>query len=194
MNRRGIPLKILLISIVLIFFATLFFVSFIVEQEEKSSKHKPPGFWGRFGLVSLLATLILLPIVIGTGLYFLFVKGTSFYFHRLLTFADNSTILTTSLWIVVTLFICEYLFHPLLRGGLLVLLKKEYQHVVSLTQILFDSFFIYLILNLVPGVTTDGYVIAFVLSLGLFIIDSFVDMGTSILNKKYKKGIKNEGN
>lgn len=187
-------MKILLISIVIIFFATLLFVSFIVEQEEKASKGKPPGFWGRLGLVSLLTVLILLPIILGTGLYFLFVKGTSFYFRRLLTFENNSTILTTSLWIVVTLFICEYLFHPLLRGGVIILLKKANQHVVTLIQILFDSIFICLILNLVPGVSTDGYAIAFILSLGLFIIDSFVNMGTSLINKKYKKGIKNEGN
>ena len=188
-------MKTLLISIVVIFFTTILFVSFIMEQEEKdkNKNEAPQGFWSRLWMAPFLSFLILLPVIIGTFLYFLFMKGTSVYLDRLLSFQDNSTIVTTSLWIIVSLFLCEYLFHPLIKEIILILFKKEQEHIFSFVLILFDSLIIYLILNVVPGITFDGYLIAFILSFGLFILDSFIEMGSSLLSKRGKKGIKHEG-
>lgn len=184
-------MRILLISIIIIFFTTMLFVSFILDQEEKNETSQ--GFWSRLWMTPFLSFLILIPVMLGTLFYFLFVKGTSIYFDRLLSFQDNSTIVTTSLWIIVSLFLCEYLFHPLMKEIIYFITKKNQEQISSLAIILFDSFIIYLILNLVPGVTVNGYVIAFILSLGLFILDSFIEKGASLLGKRSKKGIKNEG-
>lgn len=187
-------MKSLFFSIIIVFFSAVIFVSFILDREEQESGDKAPGFWNRLWVVFLLAFLILLPFIIGTGFYFLVVKGTSLYFHRLLSFQDNSTIINTSLWIVITLFLCEYFFHPIINGLSLMLFKKEQPYFISFAQIIFDSFLIYLLLNIIPGVTIESYSIAFILSLGLFIIDSFIEMGSSLFSRKVKKGIKNEGN
>lgn len=186
-------MKNLLFSIVVIFFTTILFVSFILDREEKEKNRTNVRFWSRLWLPPLLAFFILLPVIVGTFIYFLFVKGTSFYFDRLLSFQDNSTIFTTSLWIIVSLFLCEYLFHPLFKEIIYTFFKKHQEHLFVLTHVLFDSFVIYLILNLVPGVTINGYVIAFILSLGLFILDSFFEMGSFFIYKRGKKGINHEG-
>lgn len=186
-------MKTLLISIVVIFFSTILFVSYVLDREESEKNETPQGFWSRLWMAPFFSFLILLPVMIGTFFYFLLVKGTSVYLDRLLSFQDNSTIVTTSLWIIVSLFLCEYLFHPLFKEIIYILFKREREHIFSLVLITFDSFIIYLILNLVPGVTVDGYLIAIILSLGLFILDSFIEMGASIFSKRGKKGIKHEG-
>ncbi|WP_027416470.1 hypothetical protein [Aneurinibacillus terranovensis] len=174
------------ISLIIVFFAIMWLVNLIINKDEEQEER--PRLLVKLWLVPLLSLLIFFPILAGTAIYYSVVKGTSSLFPNFLHFAGEGSILTTSVWILIALLLCEFVLHPVIYGVGQYIFGPGSSRFLQFATILIDACFIYLIMVLMPGVKIQGFFTAFIISLCLFTLNVVIEDGTALFKKIRRKG------
>lgn len=139
-------------------------------------------------LIPLLSLCMIIPILIGAGIYFIIVKGASTYFHHLLFF--SSPYITLSLLdngLPLNLRIHDSSYH---QYGFCLPLSKG----TRVEQIIAQNFrgrFYHLSLVMMPGVHIKGFLIAFLISFAVYLFD-FIGNEVNDFIKTRKKNMKQD--
>ncbi|WP_252598094.1 hypothetical protein [Bacillus thuringiensis] len=171
----------------------LFFISIAVYKLLK--KFRTPEDekdMNTFGLIIghiAIITLITVPILLITYLFYLMFKGMNSFFSNLITFDNIETLVISSVFLIIFLTFNSFITYPLLNMFIYAITKNNLlSTILYITfRILIDTIGIYLILNNNSKITLNSLVIPIAISIFFILIDYFLNN----INQLKKENINN---
>ncbi|USP56104.1 hypothetical protein J2N67_006353 (plasmid) [Bacillus thuringiensis] len=187
--QGGIKMSLTILSILVL----LFFISIAVYKLLK--KFRTPEDekdMNTFGLIIghiAIITLITVPILLITYLFYLMFKGMNSFFSNLITFDNIETLVISSVFLIIFLTFNSFITYPLLNMFIYAITKNNLlSTILYITfRILIDTIGIYLILNNNSKITLNSLVIPIAISIFFILIDYFLNN----INQLKKENINN---
>ncbi|MBE7121978.1 hypothetical protein [Bacillus cereus] len=138
-----------------------------------------------------IITLITVPILLITFLFYLMFKGINSAFSNLITFDNIGTLVITSVFLIIFLTFNSFITYPLLNMFIYAITKNKNNLLNTILYITFrvliDTIGIYLILNNNSKITLNSLVIPIAISIFFILIDYFLNN----INQLKKENINN---
>lgn len=174
--------------LVLLFFISITVYKLLKKVRTPEDEKDMNTFSLIIGHIAII-TLITVPILLITFLFYLMFKGMNSFYSNLITFDNIETLVISSVFLIIFLTFNSFITYPLLNMIIYAITKNNLlSTILYITfRILIDTIGIYLILNNNSKITLNSLVIPIAISIFFILIDYFLNN----INKLKKENINN---